>query len=270
MKLHNFDEFTAFADDHADSGFFSDEMRVAVNQLINSDILGEKVREEFFKSVKKGSFTYFSPVNIVMYRSDKVSIAMSYLDPKSMADRYIMPNVSGSYLTVFGGSGLKVNYYEKQKTGKGLALKEQKCIQRGQFCELKTGQHTALPEIQEKDVMMLTIVNVSGDTLTDPVITQYDINTLQPVHANSGDFMHTRLQYCAEILGALKGEQAVAPTKFLCNYKAHYVRWSALESLLNIDFKEGMKTLRQFINDPHPHVRKAAQEALQLLAPMEA
>jgi HEAT repeat protein len=51
----------------------------------------------------------------------------------------------------------------------------------------------------------------------------------------------------------------------MIKHEKHNVRWSALKSLMQIDFEEGCKAVDELINDPHPDVRKAALKTIELI-----
>lgn len=75
----------------------------------------------------------------------------------------------------------------------------------------------------------------------------------------------TRLEYACEVLKHLGDEGSVPPLLRLCAHPAHFLRWRAVEALINVDFAAGRDVLRQFLSDEHPHVRASARTALDAL-----
>ncbi len=270
MQTFSFDDFVSLAVNTPAKDFLEPDMCQAVKSLINSNAINEKIKSEFNLCVEKKNYSYFAPINLFLHRSSSINISLAYLDTKSRSERYIMPNMSDSYLAVYGSKGFIVNYYESEQDGQKLRLARSVVLKEGDICLMKAGEYVGFPETNSEETLLLYIANNAESKLGEAVITKFDAKTLTASFSNSGDFQHTRAQYMAEILGGIKGEHTTKSLLKLCAYKAHFVRWSALESLLNVDFELGMKTLRQFQNDPHPHIQNAAREALKMLTLRES
>ncbi|WP_437308912.1 HEAT repeat domain-containing protein [Sorangium sp. So ce388] len=93
----------------------------------------------------------------------------------------------------------------------------------------------------------------------------YDPSTLKAVRAHACDRTESRLDFVAAALGELGAAESIPALDQLCEHPAHFVRWSALRSLLRVDFDRGVGRLTEAQRDDHPHVRNGAQRALARL-----
>jgi HEAT repeats len=90
-------------------------------------------------------------------------------------------------------------------------------------------------------------------------------NTLQAWQANDADLSSTQLRVAAYVLGKIAHHSSVAPLRELAAHPNHAVRWAAIQNLGRLSRSEALVKIRQAINDPHPHVRRAAQKTLDQL-----
>ncbi|WP_437962367.1 hypothetical protein WME76_44760 (plasmid) [Sorangium sp. So ce119] len=96
----------------------------------------------------------------------------------------------------------------------------------------------------------------------------YDASTLQAVRAHACNRDESRLEFVAAALSELGATEAIPALDRLCAHPAHFVRWSALRSLLRLDFDRGVARLTEAQDDDHPHVRNGAKRALARLESM--
>lgn len=100
---------------------------------------------------------------------------------------------------------------------------------------------------------------------------EYDPDTLCPTRIIAADPMSSRLEFACKMLAQFGSQTSVAPLKHLAQqHPDHFVRWTALKNLLDLNFEEGLVLLQQAVNDPHPHVRNAAHRSLESLRTMPA
>jgi hypothetical protein len=88
-------------------------------------------------------------------------------------------------------------------------------------------------------------------------------NGLQAWQANDSDLTFTQLRVAADVLGRFAHQSSLAPLKSLTNHAHHAVRWGAIQNLARLSRSEAMVRLKEAVNDPHPHVQRAAQKTLQ-------
>jgi hypothetical protein len=107
------------------------------------------------------------------------------------------------------------------------------------------------------------------------VVWTYDPTTLAAVAPVAADKEDSKLEYIAwtlaELADAGAGDRASAEAiAALLDHPAHFVRWTAVRVAMELDEPTGRALLARAANDPHVHVRNAAQRALAQLAAADA
>jgi hypothetical protein len=93
----------------------------------------------------------------------------------------------------------------------------------------------------------------------------YDAFTLLPVHAEAADSTAARIEYAIALLAALDHTEAVPVIAALYDHPDHFVRWSAVCRVMDLDPSEGVHLVHRALQDPHPHVRRAARRSLDCI-----
>ena len=91
----------------------------------------------------------------------------------------------------------------------------------------------------------------------------YDAVTLLPVRAEAGDLGAARLEYAMMLLAALGHTEAAPTIASLYDHPDHFVRWSAVRRVIELDPPLGESLVRRALNDIHPHVQRAAQRSIE-------
>ena len=91
----------------------------------------------------------------------------------------------------------------------------------------------------------------------------YNSDTLLPARAEAGDLDAARLEYTFALLAALGHTEAAPTMAALYEHPDHFVRWSAIRRVIELDPAMGEALVRRALNDVHPHVRRAAQRTLE-------
>ena len=95
---------------------------------------------------------------------------------------------------------------------------------------------------------------------------EYDA-TLRPRRAIATSMNSSRLQWAAESLVELASTDSAPALEKLYTHPDHFVRWSALSNLIQLDYEKGIALLRQAAaNDDHPHVKDAASRSIEMLS----
>jgi hypothetical protein len=89
--------------------------------------------------------------------------------------------------------------------------------------------------------------------------------TLQAWQANDAELSSTQLRVAAYVLGKIAHHSSIEPLRALSSHKHHAVRWAAIQNLGRLSRTEALAKIREAVNDPHPHVRRAAQKTLDQL-----
>ena len=91
----------------------------------------------------------------------------------------------------------------------------------------------------------------------------YDRGTLFPVRAEAADLDASRLDYAMALLSALDHREAAPVIATLYEHPDHFVRWSAVRRVIELDPARGTPLVYRALTDPHPHIRRAAQRSLE-------
>lgn len=86
--------------------------------------------------------------------------------------------------------------------------------------------------------------------------------TLHPWQANDADLSSTQLRVGAYLLGRLAHQSSLAPLQDLAGHANPNVRWAAIQSIGRLSRSEALKRLKVALDDPHPHIRRAAKKSL--------
>lgn len=93
----------------------------------------------------------------------------------------------------------------------------------------------------------------------------YDRHSLTPIASVAADPHDARLESGMRLLRVLDHTPGAAAVAGLATHDAHFVRWTAIRYVMGLDPEVGLPLLERATDDPHPHVRAAAQRALSRL-----
>jgi hypothetical protein len=98
-----------------------------------------------------------------------------------------------------------------------------------------------------------------------PLGVEYDSRTLSFVGATSTDEASSRLQMMVSMLRTMERDDAFALIEESLASPHFYTRWHVMRELLAMNAEAALPALRRMAaNDPHPEVRVAAQQSLEL------
>ena len=98
-----------------------------------------------------------------------------------------------------------------------------------------------------------------------PLTVEYDSETLRFVNATSTDEESSRVQMMATLLREMDRAEAVPVLRELLKSPHFYTRWHIMRELLALDAEAALPDLRRLAAaDPHPEVRAAARQTLEL------
>ena len=98
-----------------------------------------------------------------------------------------------------------------------------------------------------------------------PLAAEYDSETLAFIGASSTDEASSRVQMMVSLLRTMEREDALPLIVESLASPHFYTRWHIMRELLAMDAEAGLEPLRRMAaDDPHPEVRAAAQQTLEL------
>lgn len=104
-----------------------------------------------------------------------------------------------------------------------------------------------------------------ASTALRPLEWLFSKSSLQAWQANDAEVSSTQLRVAAYVLGKIAHHSSVGPLRSLSAHHHHAVRWAAIQNLGRLSRSEALAKIREAIEDPHPHVRRAAQKTLDQL-----
>ena len=125
------------------------------------------------------------------------------------------------------------------------------------------GRHQSFViEHAETDILFFQAVVRAGCA---PVVVEYDSDSLEFVGATSSDEASSRLQMMVSLLRALDREDAFPLFEEALDAPQFYTRWHIMREMLAMDADAARPSLeRMAASDPHPDIRAAARQTLDL------
>ncbi len=98
-----------------------------------------------------------------------------------------------------------------------------------------------------------------------PVTAEYDRKTLAFLSASSTDEASSRIQMMVSLLRAMDREDALPLMEKELDSPRFYTRWHVMREMLALDADAALPALKRMVaGDPHPEVRAAARQTLDL------
>ncbi len=91
----------------------------------------------------------------------------------------------------------------------------------------------------------------------------YDLSTRAPVLAVAADPRSSRIEFACRLLARLGAARDVPALEEITVHPDHFVRWTALQSIVELDFARGRQLVEAALDDPHPHIQSAARRFLR-------
>lgn len=102
-----------------------------------------------------------------------------------------------------------------------------------------------------------------------PLLWHFDATTLDAKYCTSANLMSSRIQTGIDILVRMKRVDAIPEIIEAAKSKDHFVRWTAIASVVCMDQTKGVELLQDALTDAHPDVRSAASRALDVMTPLK-
>lgn len=141
-------------------------------------------------------------------------------------------------------------------------LVERRAIRDGEEIVIDGRHQSFIIEHATSDMIFLqALVRVDAA----PVAAEYDSRTLSFIGASSTDETSSRVQMMVSLLRTMDREDAVPLIVAALDSPHFYARWHIMRELLALDADAALPHLRRMAAaDPHPEVRAAAAQTLQL------
>ncbi|WP_460758756.1 HEAT repeat domain-containing protein [Lysobacter fragariae] len=90
----------------------------------------------------------------------------------------------------------------------------------------------------------------------------FDRSTLRAWNISSANQVDDQLMTALDALGNLGDAKVASTVERFLGAKSHHVRWKALQVLNELAPELALAAFEPFLNDPHPHIRAAANRAV--------
>ena len=95
-----------------------------------------------------------------------------------------------------------------------------------------------------------------------PIRWEYASETGRPVRMLAASPISSRIQFACRALAHLEYSEASDTVAALIEHPDHYVRWTSVTTLVELDFAREVDAHETCLKDMHPHIRQAAYESL--------
>ncbi len=139
---------------------------------------------------------------------------------------------------------------------------ERRRIEDGEEVVIDGRYQSFVIEHADSDMLYFQALVRSGGA---PLATEYDSKSLTCISASSTDEAASRVQMMVSLLRTMERDDAVPLVIEALNSPHFYTRWHIMRELLAMDAEAAHPHLRRMAeSDPHPEVRAAANQTLQL------
>lgn len=123
-------------------------------------------------------------------------------------------------------------------------------------------RETFIVDHADGDILYLQAMVRTGAA---PLTAEYDSDTMRFIGATSTDEASSRVQMMATLLREMDRADAIPLLREQLNSPHFYTRWHIMREMLALDAEESLPDLQRLAaDDPHPEVRAAAAQTLQL------
>lgn len=177
--------------------------------------------------------------------------------------------VSNLFRYIRSGNAL-ISFWEAPHIGEGFRAEEagqcrlidRRRIADGEEFLVDGSCESFVVEHATSDIVYLQATIQAGAA---PLTVEYDSDTLSFVNASSTDEASSRVQMMATLLREMDRDDAVPVLRELLKTPHFYTRWHIMRELLALDAEAALPDLRRMAGgDPHPEVRAAARQTLDL------
>lgn len=238
----------------------------AFANLLKQPFLADVLNQELASVAQDAAQTrnWLGP-ELVLHRGNGLGLSVSIFESPQ---RYIHSLPYHAMYAGVGTGGLRCNAYELPPSFRyevfdptlRLIPAGSKSAAPGEILRLPSGGH-AYDFIYEQPTPVLKFMT----SAIHPLEWLFSRSSLQAWQANDADLSFTQLRVAADVVGKFAHHSSVQPLKRLAQHKHHAVRWTAIQNLARLSRTDAVECLREAVNDPHPHVQRAARKTLDKL-----
>ena len=241
--------------------------------LVSSEFVTHLVNYELSRLVEEPLYTLrdATETNILLVDSDFFRLGLSILENTNLVikKQKLYSLTSHQMIGIHGNGKFDIEYFHQPSPYPIEVLDKNKPLTAKGHVEVSSQRATCFRAFED----VINIIPPQETCLAFSLVTndlgsirwEYDSDTLLPTRAIATDIVGSRIQYAANTLVELECEEAIPSLKSLCDHPDHFVRWSSISNLIQLDYEAGIAMINRALDDKHPHVRNAARQSLNML-----
>lgn len=237
-----------------------------LRQLLASGAVRRAVDEELRRLIRSAYYLGdWQPRQLTLHRADHWSVSVALLDRPR---QYVHTSPYLAYFAPIGRQALAYDLYELPAVYRNDVFDPSVRLQRagtgraapGELLSIQSQQY-AYDFLIDEPVLVVKLQTAPYQ----PLEWLFNKETLYAWQANDSDVRATQMRVAAYLLGKMAHPSSAEPLELLTTHPHHAVRWAAIQNLGRLSRKQAIAKLNEALQDPHPHIRRAAQKTLQQL-----
>jgi hypothetical protein len=278
VRIHALPELTRFVEEveatlgpGGPEAFWQCEPSFA--RLLNSDFLPSLVSHELGRIGDDSNYSpagSISDFDLAILLEERFTLSVCVLEPGMELSKRLYSMTEHCMIGVAGSGMMSFDTFEQPVPTPNDVFDRSKRLERSGVQRVRPLQvqrfraaadvFRMLPPVEPVVLLFFTSSTLLG------LRWEYDASTLFPIRAIAASSTSSRLEYTARMLAALGDRGSICALASLLNHQDHFVRWTAIQSVMRLDFDEGVRLLEVAVDDPHPHVKGSAHRALDRLS----
>lgn len=252
-------------------------------EALMRDLIAESRADPFFQP-PFGPLSNEIMQGLLLYQHPDLLITLCMTRLDELAGKKAFKRKSGSvnfigYMTLLRfvqASGALLTIWEAPRIGKDFDasaagrchVAEQRRISDGEEVVIDGRYQSFTIDHAVGDIVYFHIMSPQG---ASSVSAEFDAETGELVGASSADEVASRIQMMATLLRAMECREAMPLLESALASPQFYTRWHVMREMLALDAEEALPALRRMAeSDPHPDIRLAARESLDMFFPESA
>ncbi|MEP6484310.1 MAG: HEAT repeat domain-containing protein [Rudaea sp.] len=187
----------------------------------------------------------------------------------SHTSEFIRSNISHGLIAVIGPDPLIVDHYRTSKTidtdvydaGISLLKPRREVYEPGSICVVDARDGVA-SFIVDTPTTLVTLLGPPRRAI-QWIFSRQTLRAVQSIPSNPAD---TEMAIMIRALTAMRCTTSIATLCALTTHESHFVRWTALQALVELSPEAAKSSLQRATKDVHPHVRMASAKAIAAMA----
>jgi HEAT repeats len=246
------------------------DCEAAFRELTESAFVTELVNFELAKMLEDPLYVPpFYASDLVAYDSADFQVRLDMVNARTAPNTTRLPSLPSHWMFALKLAPLRIALYRQPRPFPADDFRRDAVLQKvssktyaaGALLRLRAGFDLAefLPELGSETML----INFTPKGMPVDYCWVYDKSSLRPVRLVPAEPSWSRLDYAAQTMAQLGDEDSIpALTRLAREHPAHFVRWTAVQSVVTLDPDAGMQLVLEARRDPHAHVRRAAQKTL--------